>query len=116
MDFPFEITYDRTKGRHIATAIKDIKKDELVEDCPVILTPNNELADMKDLKLDLCHFSWDKDNRSFPLGFPCIYASSQNPNPNLTFKHDYTKQAIQVYALRHIGKGEELAVDPKTYN
>lgn len=97
-------------GRGIFTATA-IPKGSLIEICPVVVLPPEELALFQHSKLYEHFFLWgeEQDRPALGLGFASLYNHSERPNTEFLFS--YLDQTIEYYALRPIQAGEEITVD-----
>lgn len=90
------------KGRGVL-ALSSIKKDTLIESCPVVLFPvklgNNHM-------LEGYAFRWTKTHVALALGNGSLYNHSYKPNAE--YFQDKKSGTLEVYALRNIKPGEEI--------
>lgn len=89
-------------------ALRNIKKGENVESCPILEIPQYEMEYFKEsiLITYLFYFGKKKERAAFALGFGSIYNHSDKPN--VSFKIKPEKELIEFTALVDIKKGEEL--------
>ncbi len=90
-------------------ATRDIKKDELIEVSPVIVSPHDEWKDLKKTVLFYYCFYWGDDDTAIALGLGSLFNHSYTPN--LTFKNNEENLSIDFYALHDIKEGEELTIN-----
>lgn len=95
-------------GRGIFAA-RDIKKDELVEVSPVIVSPNEEWKYLKKTVLFYYCFHWGKKNTAIALGYGGLFNHSYTPNTG--FDNNKKNKTIDFYALVDIKEGEELTIN-----
>jgi uncharacterized protein len=101
-------------------AARDIKKDELIEPCPIILIPYENQQRRLDSSptgtiLDNYYYDWNKNFWCIPLGYAVLYNHSYEPNA--VYKYNHPKKLISYMALKDISQDEEITVnyngDPK---
>ena len=92
-------------------AKKHIKKDEIIETCPVIPLSPKETADITDgaLITYLYYFGEEKERSLVVLGFGAIY--NHTAEPNAVYKEHETEQLMEFIALEDIKKDEEITVN-----
>ena len=86
----------------------DIKKDEIIERCPVIEVPKDETSKLREsiLVTYFFYFGRKKDRLGVALGFGSIYNHAYKPNA--TFKIKPREGVIDFVALNDIKKGTEI--------
>jgi SET domain-containing protein len=94
------------KGRGVF-AVRNIKKGEIVEVCPVIVVPKSQEKLLRKTLLDDYCFPWATQYQpAIVLGYGSLYNHSYTPNVEYDEK---VKQKVMVFtALRNIKKGEEI--------
>lgn len=94
-------------GRGVFAA-RDIKKNEIIETCPIIEVSKNDTANLNESLLNtyFFYFGKNKERLAVALGFGSIYNHSYKPNAN--FKIKSKEQVIQFIALKNINKDEEI--------
>ncbi|HEY4694678.1 MAG TPA: SET domain-containing protein [Candidatus Nanoarchaeia archaeon] len=92
-------------------ASKDIKKNEVIEICPVIEVPMDDLSNLKESILVKYYFSFEdnKDLLVIALGFGALYNHSYKPNA--TYKKISKDKVIEFGAIKDINKDEEITVN-----
>lgn len=97
-------------------ARRDIKKDEIIEKCPVIEVPKHDMANLREsiLVTYFFYFGKNKERQAVALGFGSIYNHSYKPNARFKIKH--TEKSIDFIALNDIKKDEEITVNYKYQN
>ena len=92
-------------------ASKDIKKGELIEECPVLeLIGEAEKLKKMGSELYSYYFLWPKMPDSvIALGYGSIYNHSYNPNA--TYKKNIEEKSIDFIAIQDIKKDEEITVN-----
>jgi uncharacterized protein len=97
-------------GRGVFAAV-DIRKDELVERCPVIMIQEENVALIEQSELLNYYFLWGDINEkgALCLGFGSLYNHSYEPNA--TYVKNLKEQTIDFVAIKGIGKDEEITVN-----
>lgn len=90
------------KGRGVF-ATSNIKKDAIIEICPVAVFP---FIEGQQHALEGYAFRWTKTKVAIALGLGSLYNHSYTPNAE--YVQDRKLKEIHVYALRNIRKGEEI--------
>jgi len=103
-------------GRGVFTA-KSLQKDDLIEICPVIILPKEDLCFIEKTTLHDYYFLWGVNQKLgvLALGYGSLYNHSYKPNA--FYKLDLTNHSIDFYCVKNIAAGEEITVnyngDPK---
>jgi SET domain-containing protein len=94
-------------GRGVFAAV-NIKKGELIEECPIIEVPLQDVSNLKESILINYYFYWGPKNKKLAvaLGFGSIYNHSYEPNA--TYKRDNKRSIISFFAIKNIKKNEEI--------
>lgn len=92
-------------------ARRDIKKDEIIEKCPVIEVPKHDMANLREsiLVTYFFYFGEHKERLAIALGFGSIYNHSYKPNARFKIKHK--ELSIDFIALNDIKKDQEITVN-----
>lgn len=96
-------------------AKKDIKKDEIIEKCPVVIISENEVPHLRKTKLVNYYFMWgvspEKENHkaAICLGFGSIYNHAYSPNATYIKRID--QDLIEFIAIKDIKENEEITVN-----
>jgi len=91
-------------------ATRDIKKDELIEVSPVLISPKKEWKYLKKTILVNYCFFWGEDNdTAIALGHGALFNHSYTPNA--TFDNNEDNLSIDFYALADIKAGEEITIN-----
>lgn len=110
-----EVRQTKTKGRGVF-ALSDIEKDSIIEVCPVITMPRNQIfGHQPPILLENYAFNWGQDGAAIALGFGSLYNHSLK-NPNADFEYDIQGNRIIFYALKDIKLDEEIVIDYGTDN
>ncbi len=92
-------------------ARRDIKKGEIIERCPVVEVPKDDVSNLKDsiLVTYFFYFGKNKERLAIALGFGSLYNHSYEPNA--TYKIKPRENAIDFIALEDIKKDCEITVN-----
>jgi len=92
-------------------ARRDIKKDEIIEKCPVIEVPEHDMANLREsfLVTYFFYFGKNKERLAVALGFGSIYNHTHKPNAKYEIKP--AKNSIDFIALNDIKKDDEITVN-----
>lgn len=86
-----------------------IAEGEVIEVCPTILVPDEEMADLSKTVMTKYEFEWDDTTEAVVLGYGSLY--NHSTTPNVEFDKDYDAGTMIFTALRDIEKDEELYID-----
>ena len=94
-------------GRGVFAA-RDIKEDELIETCQMIVMDRKSVPHLDKTELGNYYFEWgdDYEGGAIALGFGSLYNHSFKPNAY--FDQDFSAHVIRVFALTDIKKGNEI--------
>lgn len=89
-------------------ALSSIKKGEVIERCPIVEVPKNDMASLNEsiLVTYFFYFGKKKQRLLIALGFGSIYNHSHKPNA--VYKIKLTENTINFIALHNIKKNEEI--------
>lgn len=91
-------------------AVRDIKKDELIEASPVIISPKREWKYLKKTSLFHHCFYWgDDDETAIALGNGSLFNHSYTPNAK--YDNNLDDLTIDFYAHKDIKAGEEITIN-----
>ena len=92
-------------------ARRDIKKDEIIEKCPVIEVPKHDVSNLREsiLVTYFFYFGKNKERLAIALGFGSIY--NHTYEPNATYKIKHREKTIDFIALSDINKDDEITVN-----
>lgn len=96
-------------GRGVFTA-QPIEEGSLIEVCPVIVLPAEDLPLLHRTRLHDYYFLWGPEQRecAIALGFGSLYNHARAPNTE--FVIDYEERTLDIYSRRRIEAGEELTI------
>lgn len=99
-------------GRGVFTS-EPIPAGSLIEVCPVIVLPVEDLPIIHNTFLHDYYFLWGEEDEccAIALGFGSLYNHAYTPNARYWI--DLEQETIDIYAERDIEAGEEITV---TYN
>ena len=108
---PFPITVRDVKGKGRGVfALRDFKKGELIERCPVLVIPGRHSQYILKTKLDHYAFDWEgDDDLALLLGYGMIYNHSYSPNAKIV--HNLGTRESDIMVVVAIKKGEEILVN-----
>jgi SET domain-containing protein len=90
-------------------ASKSLKKDEIIELCPIVLLKGEGIK-LRKSELYNYYFLWDKQpDAAIALGFGSIYNHSYNPNA--TYKKHLKDEIVEFIAIKKIKKDEEITIN-----
>lgn len=94
-------------GRGIFT-YEEITKGSLIEICPVIVLPPEQIPHLENTSLYHYYFTWgdQQEAATILLGFGSLYNHAVECNAEYIM--DYEQQTMDVYAIRDIAAGEEI--------
>lgn len=99
-------------GRGVFASQK-IKKDEVIEVCPIILITEKEVPYLRKTELHNYYFMWGDDKANHKaaicLGFGSLYNHSYFPNA--TYRKLKDEGFIEFVAIKDITKDEEITVN-----
>lgn len=85
-----------------------IKQGEIIEICPIIKVPKNDLSKLNEsfLVTYFIYFGKNKEQIALALGFGSIYNHSNKPNA--VFKIKLKEELIEFVALSNVKKDNEI--------
>ena len=97
------------RGRGVFARVP-IAEGEVVEDCPVIVVPEEQVEAMGGTILHEYFFKWGgtHDQGAIALGFGSLY--NHHDRPNAMYVRKYSLGILTFVALRDIAAGEEITV------
>ncbi len=97
-------------GRGIFTT-EDIPEDCLIEICPVIPIPAEQLQTIHGTFLHDYYFLWGENDEqcAIALGFGSLYNHSRQPNAR--YWCDPDQDIIEIWSIKPITEGEEITVN-----
>lgn len=104
------ITYSEGKGRGVFTS-QPIEKGDVIEVCPALIIPKDELPIIHKTVLHDYYFLWGEnlEDCAIALGFGSIYNHELHPNAN--FILDLQNQTIDIEAIKTIDAGSEITLN-----
>lgn len=92
-------------------ASQDIDINEVIEVCPILEVPANDVFNLKESILVNYYFSFDEDPDllAIVLGFGSIYNHSYSPNA--TYKYLSKDKILEFKSIKDIKKNEEITVN-----
>jgi hypothetical protein len=109
MEKIIEVRRTKNKGRGVY-ALKNFRKGELIESCPVLKFTPTERKHLEKTLLNYYVYPWRSTRAaSLSLGYGSIYNHSFNPNAD--WKQNFKTDCMEYKALRDIKKGEEILIN-----
>lgn len=107
---PIYVAYSEVHGKGVFAA-RDISAGEIIEVCPVLLFPKDQLASIRATMLDDYYFDWGDDGEWYAvcLGYGSLYNHSYSPNAE--YGMDFEAQTIDFYCLKDIAAGDEILIN-----
>jgi uncharacterized protein len=89
----------------------DIKKGEVIEEAPVIVIPDEQLADLTKTDLLEYYFAWGKGFKGAAVvwGYGSLFNHSYTPNAK--YNKDIENNLIKFVAIKSIKADEEILVN-----
>ncbi len=87
-------------------ALRDFKKNEIIEICPAIFLPINELEIIKQTKMLYYFFEYTNKEFAVVLGYGSIYNHSYKPNAQYRF--NFRTRTMVIRARKKIRSGSEI--------
>jgi len=112
MVLPMEVGKSPTlKGIRGMLAIKDIKKGELLEKCPVIVMTAKQEKSVDETSLVKYTYEWTGTDIALVLGYGSLYNHSFQPNAD--YRKDIKNENMVFRAIKDIKQGEEIFISYK---
>ncbi len=92
---------------------RDIEPGEIIEICPVLLFPKQELQFIDQTILYDYYFDWNEELYAICLGYGSLYNHSYTPNAE--YDMDFEGLTIDFECIRPIKAGEEITVNYNGY-
>jgi len=104
------ISESNDKGRGVVLS-EQIELDNLIEICPLIIIPKDQVMQIHSTILHDYYFLYDEDKQDacIPLGYGCLYNHSRDPNARVAY--DYDGKCIHIISTRTIQSGDEVTID-----
>ncbi|HJY98485.1 MAG TPA: SET domain-containing protein [Patescibacteria group bacterium] len=97
------------KGRGVF-ALKNFKRGEIIENCPVLIFTPKERKHLEKTQLNYYIYPWRSTRgASLTLGYGSIYNHSFKPNAD--WKQNFKTRSMVFRAVAPIKKGEEITVN-----
>lgn len=92
-------------------ARRDIKEGEIIEECPIVLIPDEELSDLTKTKLLEYYFLWGHDFKlaAIVLGYGSLYNHSYEPSAKYIKEID--ESLVRFVAIKDIKQDAEIIVN-----
>ncbi|MCR4276713.1 MAG: SET domain-containing protein-lysine N-methyltransferase [Candidatus Roizmanbacteria bacterium] len=109
MNLPFKIKISPTLKIRGNIATRNIKKNTIIEKCPVILIETKYEDFLEKTKLSSYYFIWNKKYHCIVLGYGGIFNHSKNNNTK--YYPSETDHMMYFKTVKDVKKGEELMTD-----
>ncbi len=88
-----------------------ILKNEIIEECPLLIIPADDHASLESTKLVDYFFTFNKaeNTKALALGFGSLYNHKRVPNAHYSI--DFEAKSITLYALEDIDKDSEICIN-----
>ncbi|WP_292391722.1 SET domain-containing protein [Methanosarcina sp. UBA5] len=98
------------KGRGVF-AQRNFRKGEVIEICPVIVLPAEEIDSLELTQLYNYYFAWSSDSKdaAIALGYGSLYNHSYNPNAR--YYKDFKNGLLKYICIRDIQENEEITIN-----
>ena len=98
------------KGRGVF-AQRNFKKGEVIESCPVIVLPAEEIDTLELTQLYNYYFAWGPESKdaAIALGYGSLYNHSYTPNAR--YYKDFDNSLLKYVCIRDIQKNEEITIN-----
>jgi hypothetical protein len=106
---PFLFYASSMLGGRGVFSIKDLKEGEIIESCPVIILPKEQIALLDQTVLYDYYFLWGLDHCAIALGFGSLY--NHQIGSNADYVMDMDNQTIDIFCVRDIPIGEEITIN-----
>lgn len=97
------------KGRGMFCSV-DIKKDDIIEICPIIKISNSDLPKVNETVIHDYYFQWKEKGFGgcLALGYGSLYNHNREPNAQVIL--DYTDDTIVIQSMNDIPNGNEIMI------
>jgi len=102
-----EVRESEIGGRGVF-ARTSIDAGSLVETCPVLRVPRDEMADLDKTVVYSYYFVWG-DDAGIAFGFGSLYNHSSQPNAR--YEKNLDRDELEIFALREMSAGEEITLN-----
>ncbi|MRI31864.1 SET domain-containing protein-lysine N-methyltransferase [Endozoicomonas sp. OPT23] len=104
------VSHSSGKGRGVFSN-KKIQRETIIERCPVLELPPEQLENIDQTELYNYYFSWGKEMKAgaLALGLGSIYNHSYTPNA--LYRLDMDDGVIEFLAIKNIPANEEITIN-----
>ncbi|WP_257276123.1 MULTISPECIES: SET domain-containing protein [unclassified Endozoicomonas] len=104
------VAFSGSKGRGVFTR-KKIERDTVIERCPVLELPPEDLEHIDQTSIYNYYFTWGEamDSAAIALGLGSIYNHSYTPNA--LYRFDMDDRVIEFIAIKKIRPNEEITIN-----
>lgn len=98
------------KGRGVF-AQRNLKKDEVIEICPVIVLPPEEVNTLELTQLYNYYFAWGTDSRGAAIALGCGSLYNHSYTPNAKYQKDFDNGLLKYICIKDISENEEITIN-----
>lgn len=110
MQYAIEVRKSRKREGLGVFALKNFKKGELIEACPVLAFDTKGRKNLEKTALSHYIYPWRSTRgASLVFGYGSIYNHSYSPNAD--WKQNFKNQTMEYRAVKPIKKGDEILVN-----
>jgi SET domain-containing protein len=92
-------------------AARDFSVGDVIEVCPVLVFPGEQLEHVRRTILEDYYFDWGTDGKAYALclGYGSLYNHAYHPNAE--YGMDFEHQTIDFYCIQPIEAGDEICIN-----
>lgn len=90
-------------------ATRRFRKDEVIEVCPVLRVPAEDIANFEATALRGYCYEWNDGGVALAQGYGSLYNHSWAPNAE--YEQDYEQGTVVITAVGDIPRGEEITIN-----
>lgn len=106
---PHVEVHDNCRAGRGVRAREAITAGTVIELCPVIVTPAEQVNALDQTAMYDYYFAWADGAAAIALGYGSLY--NHDPHPNADYIKDFDQALVQIIALSDIATGDEVLVD-----
>lgn len=109
INLPFSVGISPQLGFRGLIAARNIKKNEILEKCPIVLIGKKEEEALKKTVIWKYYFEWNDKHHCLCLGYGSLFNHSYSPNAKYTF--DFKNKLLVFRSIMEIKQGEEITIN-----
>jgi len=109
INLPFMVGLSKKLGIRGLIASRTIKKHEIIERCPVLLSPIKDDQYLTKTVMNKYYYEWNSRYTAIAIGYGGLINHSFEPNARYCF--NYRTRELIFKALRAIDPGEEILIN-----